>query len=145
MANRECSRWVNGSACFLIECRIAESCRYWDFDDETNKVFADAIDKHTSRRRRLLDDDGAVQRCEQCNNQDGRSIEFGFDGPFTLAVRGMWAHDAFGQGVCRMVYLCESCFRGILGHAAGQLEPWFDVWTYGLDSECSACRAEQRI
>lgn len=140
MTDRECSRWVSRSACILVECKIAEICRYWDYDDETNEVFLDAIDKHTSMRRpRLLDAEGSLQRCEQCENQDGRSIVIG---PGTLSVLRTWAHNAFGQGVCRPVYLCEACWQSLLRHAAGQPEPWFDVWTYGLDPECAACRAE---
>ena len=140
MTDRECSRWVSRSACFLIECRIGESCTYWQFDDEANEAFQEAIDKHMSMGLpRLLDADGSLQRCEQCENQDGRAILIG---PDTISVTRVWAHDAFGRGVCRHVYLCDVCRRSIVHPTASQPEPWFDVSMYGLDPECAACRAE---
>ena len=140
MTDRECSRWVSRSACFLIECKIAESCTYWQYDEETNEALQEAINKHMSMGRpRLLDADGSLQGCEQCESQDGRSIVIG---PDTISVTKAWAHNAFGKGVCRQVYLCEVCCHSIRRHAAGQSEPWFDVSAYGLDPECAACQAE---
>ena len=143
MGSNLCSRWVNRTACVLVECKIAEGCRYGEFDGETNAAFEEAVNRHSSVGRPwLLDDDGAVQRCEQCNGQDGRAVEFGPGDPFALAVRRQWAHDAFGEGVCRFVYLCLACDRAIMCHAAGQDEPWFDPWHYGLNPDCDSCRAE---
>ena len=140
MTNRECTRWVSRSACLLIECKIAESCKYWQFDDETNEALREAASKHMNMGRpRLLDADGSLQRCEQCENQDGMSVVIG---AHSISVTRVWAHNAFGQGVCRQVYLCEVCRQSILRHLAGQAEPWFDVATYGPDPECAACRAE---
>lgn len=139
MSNRACSRWVSSKACLLVECKIADSCRYWEFDDETNEAFLEAIDKTMmSLRPRLLHQDGEIQFCEQCNGTDGKAVEIGIG---TVSVRMLWAHNAWDSGICRMVYICDSCFREILADETADSH-WFDAAMYGIDPECAACQAE---
>jgi len=138
MTNNICSRWVSRSACLLVECKIADSCRYWEFDDETNEAFLEAIDKTTRARPRLLHPDGEIQFCEQCNGTDGKAVKIGIG---TISVSMIWAHNAWDSGICRLVYICDSCFRKISADETTDSH-WLDARMYGLDPDCAACRAE---
>lgn len=129
--------------CPLAECLVTGACAFADYDNKTNEAFAEAADKTLfSRRRRILDEDGRVQLCEQCNGDDGRAVQIHDHG---LQVRGIWTHDAFGSGVCRMVYMCDVCYQSML---TGQA--WFDEEIYQLSfdpesglfvGDCSSCAA----
>ena len=138
MNKADCGRWVNRSSCFMAECLVAYECQFSDYDKETNEAFFEAVEKSVSVRPRILDDDGRVQLCEQCNGEDGKAVEIGIG---SLTVSMVWAHNAFDSGVCRMVYICSTCFRAMVT-AENANNAWFDAWTYGADKDCPACLAE---
>ncbi len=143
MPDTYCGRWMQRSACILAECLFDGQCAFNDFEPETNAAFNEALDKSKPPRPRLLDDDGSIQLCEQCNNDDGKAIEIGTDG---IRVYRVWAHNAFDSGVCRWVYMCHACFWVIQEDAYGGKEPWFGPGheMYGVHEDCTACRAELR-
>ena len=133
-----CARWFNSSACTvkLAECLIAEECAFAQYDAEANVAFLEAVHKTAFRRPRLLDFDGSVQICEQCNGPGAVVI-----GVMSLSVERVWAHNAFDSGVCRPVYICDPCFRKVVSTD----DAWFDASMYGLDLNCPACRAEAEM
>ena len=121
----------------LAECLLAGKCAFTDFDDETNKAFAEALES-TKRMHcpRILDQDGGVQMCEQCNNADGKAVEVRGDG--SLSVNRVWAHKPpFGAACCRYVYVCNTCSQAII---QAREEPWFDRSWYGVDPNRPVCR-----
>ena len=142
MTDAFCARWINRSACRLAECLVAGECGFSSFDQETNDALEEALEK-SMRRPRLLDDDGRVQLCEQCNNDDGKAVEIGAG---EIRVSKIWAHNAFGFGVCRLVYICDTCFWAIQGEVYQGIEAWFGPWheMYGVHEDCAACRAEMK-
>ena len=142
MTDAFCARWINRSACHLAECLVAGECRFSSFDQETNDALEEALEKST-RRPRLLDDDGGIQLCEQCNNDDGKAVEVGVG---EIQVSRIGAHNAFGSGVCRWVYICQACWWALQGEAVQGIEAWFGLWheMYGVHEDCAACRAELR-
>ena len=80
MTDDHCGRWIRRSACRLAECLVAGECLFRVYDQETNDAFNDAFNEalgKSKRRPRLLDDDGRIQLCEQCNNDDGKAVEVG--------------------------------------------------------------------
>ena len=131
------------SACLLAECLVADECQFRAYDQESNDAFDEALEK-SKRRPRLLDDDGRIQLCEQCNNDDGKAIEIGIN---SIRVSRVWAHNAFGSGICRLVYICQACFWAIQLEAVQGIEPWFGTSheMYGVHENCAACRAELGI
>ncbi len=143
MTDAYCGRWRQRSACRLAECLVAGECRFGAYDQESNAAFEEALEK-SRRRTRILDDDGRIQLCEQCNNDDGRAVEVGIDG---IRISQVWAHNAFGSGVCRLVFICHACFWAIQQDAVQGIESWFGPWheMYGVREECAACRAELGI
>ena len=143
MTHAICGRWLRRSDCLLAECLVAGECRFGAYDQESNDAFDEALRKSVSKRPRLLDDDGGIHLCEQCNNDDGRAIEIGAG---SLRVSRVWAHNAFDSGVCRWVYICQACFWAIQLAAVQGVEPWFGPWheMYGVREDCAACRAELR-
>ena len=110
MTDAYCGRWLQRSACHLAECLVACECRFSSYDQESNDAFNEAMRKSMPNRPRLLDDDGGIQLCEQCNNDDGRAIEIG-EG--NIRVSRVWAHNAFDSGVCRWVYMCQVCWYAL--------------------------------
>ena len=140
MTEAYCERWIRRSACLLAECLVAGECRFSAFDQESNDAFLEAMEK-SRHRPRLLDDDGRIQLCEQCNNDDGKAIEIGIG---SISVSSVWAHDAFGSGVCRLVYMCQACWQALLLEVFQGIESWFGPWheMYGIHEDCAACRAE---
>ena len=86
----------------------------------------------------LLDDDGRLQLCEQCNNDDGKSVEITAD---SISVRRVWAHNAFHSGACRLVYICDACWWALMLEAAQGIEPWFGPGheMYGVYEDCPQC------
>ena len=142
MADTYCGRWKQRSDCRLAECLVAGKCRFSAYDQESNDAFDEALRKSIPKTR-LLDDDGGIQLCEQCNNDDGKAIEIGIDG---IRVSRVWAHNAFDSGVCRFVYFCQACWWALQGEIYQGIEPWFG-WSherFGINEDCAACRAELR-
>ena len=146
MTDDHCGRWIRRSACRLAECLVAGECLFRVYDQETNDAFNEAFNEalgKSRRRPRLLDDDGRIQLCEQCNNDDGKAVEVGIDG---IRVSRVWAHNAFDSGVCRWVYFCQACFWELQRGVYQGIEPWFG-WSherFGIYEDCAACRAEPR-
>ena len=94
-----CGRWVHPSLCFLAECLVAGFCRFTQYDVESNEALAEAVEKSVlPRRPRLLDGDGSLQICEQCNGRDGPAVRVGVG---SVSVSGTWAHRPFGGDACR--------------------------------------------
>jgi hypothetical protein len=140
MTDAYCGRAMQHSPCFLAECRVAGECRFSSFDSESNDAFNEALDKSMPRPR-LLDDDGGIQLCEQCNSDDGKAVEIGIDGIRTSRV---WAHNAFDSGVCRWVFICHVCWWAVQMEVYQGIEPWFG-WSqerFSRHQACAACRAE---
>ena len=140
MTRANCGRWIRRSACLLAECMVAGECLFNSLDQESNDAFNEALEK-SKRRPRLLDNDGGIQLCEQCNNDDGKAIEIGVDG---IRVSQVWAHNAFDSGVCRLVYFCQACWWALQKEVYQGIEPWYG-WShgrFGIDEDCAACRAE---
>ena len=121
----------------MAECLVAGKCQFADYENETNRAFFEAVDKSMPHPR-VLDDYGRVQLCEQCNGDDGKAVEIWVE---SVSVSKVWAHDAFGSGVCRMVYICQTCFLAMVT-AESSDDAWFDAWSYGLHEDCPACRSE---
>lgn len=143
MTDSYCGRWRRRSDCPLAECLAAGKCRFGAYDQESNDAFDEALRKSMSKRPRLLDDDGSIQICEQCNNDNGKAVEAGAEG---IRVSTVWAHNAFDSGVCRWVYLCQACWWAVQQDVYGGIEPWFG-WNqgrFGTHESCAACRAELR-
>ena len=141
MADAFCGRWIQRSACLLAECLVASECRFSSYDPESNDAFDEALRKSMPNRPRLLDDDGRIQLCEQCNNDDGKAIEVGIDG---IRVSQVWAHNAFDSGVCRLVYICQACWWALQQEVYQGIEPWYG-WSherFGIYEDCAACGAE---
>ena len=133
-------RWIRRSACILAECLVAGECRFSTYEQESNDAFNEAVEK-SRHRPRLLDDDGRIQLCEQCNNDDGKAIEIGLDG---IGMSRVWAHNAFDSGVCRWVYICQACWRALQLEIYQGIEPWYG-WSherFRIHEDCAACRAE---
>ena len=130
-----CGRWFNTAACNLnlAECLLADECAFVQYDAEANVAFLEAVEK-TNLRPRLLDFDGSVQICEQCNGNGAVVI-----GVMSLVVKRIWAHNAFDSGVCRGVYTCDACCKKIV---SADDSSFFDTSMYELNLNCPACRAE---
>ena len=143
MTNTYCGRWIQRSACFLAECLVAGECRFTAYDQESNDAFDEALRKSLPKRPRLLDDDGRIQLCELCNNDDGKAIEIGAG---DISVSRVWAHNAFDSGVCRLVYMCQACWRALMQKVTEGIEPWFGPGheMFGVYDDCAACSAELR-
>ena len=144
MNQQLCPRWFNRnvSDCSLAECLVAGACDFADFDKFTNIAFGKAMESELqSHRPRILDADGGVQMCEQCNDEDGKAVIIG-DG--SLSVSRVWAHNAFNSGICRLVYICDVCLSSIRT-AENAANAWFDAHSYGIDEKCPTCRAQMEV
>ena len=113
-------------------------------DEAIDRAFNEALESHKrSRRPRILDEDGRIQMCEQCNNDDGKAVEIEAN---SLSVSRVWAHKPFGGETCRLVYVCDACCFTRLEQECSipppKKEAWFDTAVYGADPDCSQCEAK---
>ena len=140
-------RKPSGAACYLelAECLVTGICAFpYPCDDTTDRAFVEALESHRrSRFPRILDKDGGIQMCEQCNNDDGKAVEIGVS---SLSVHRLWVHKPFGRETCCWVYICDACWLTILEQecsiAPPTKEAWFDTTVYGPDPDCPQCQAE---
>ena len=133
-----CDRFPPSKTCSLAECAVEGQCAFPLFaTPNTDDAFEEALKFSVwGSRPSVIDEAGALRFCEQCNGEDGKAVtmEFVGDGP-ALSTTTVWAHNPFNTGVCRWVYMCESCLT-----ALKEGDAWFDITMYQPHPECLSCR-----